>query len=285
MGEEEITGPGEGSGEGPLTVTISPPRPEAIEPSETRAVVLGPHWRLRRALVTSAVFLAVWLLMVALLHTGTPAIVYFALLLPFYVVALYFALRAPKALRRKRERTLRERLTFTNRLTLAILAFIAIYIPFTFVSNRVIPFAPVVEFFVFVAALYLLYRLVGRSVGVAPSLEALPPPTHRRHKQVVLPIDDPHYQRTLFLNYEFVDRGRGGRGLARRLDNAMEALGVAEPRRRSILEDLEDYHEGLHLGLGLTRRSRERRRGRRDRRSQLLGTVYNRFNLELEQGA
>lgn len=280
--EEEITGPGQGGGEASAEVTIEQPRVDDISRAESAELAIGPYWRHRRFLVTSAVYIGVWLLMVALIQTGTPPSVYFVMLLPFYIVTLLIAMRTPKQFRKKKEKTLRDRLSFTNRLTLAILAFIAIYIPFTFISNRIIPYAPIVEFFVFIAAIFLLYRLVGRSVGVAPSLEALPPANHRRHKQVVLPIDDPHYQRTLFLNYEFVDRGRGGRQLSKRLENAMESLGVNPERRRDILEDLDGYHEGFHWGL--SRRGREKNQSRRERRSQLLKTIYNKFNLELEQG-
>lgn len=287
--EEEITGPGEGGvGEAPAQVTIEQPQiasqSGAALDAETSDIVMGQHYKRRRFLITSSVFLGLWLLMIAFIQTGTPPSVYFVMLLPFYIVALLFALRKPKALRQKRK-TQRERLTFTNKLTLAILAFVAIYLPFTFISNKIIPYAPIVEFLLFIGVIYLLFRLVGRSVGVAPSLEALPPANHRRHKQVVLPIDDPHYQKTLFLNYEFVDRGRGARTLAKRLESAMEAIGIKEERRRSIVEDLEDYHEGFSLGMGLTRRAREKNRGRRDRRNQLLKTVYNKFNMELENRA
>ena len=287
--EEEITGPGQGGvGEAPVEVTVepaniaSPSRPGIDE--ESTAIAMGEHYKLRRFLITSSVFLGLWLLMIAFIQTGTPPSVYFVMLLPFYIVALFFAMRKPKALRQK-PKTQRERLTFTNKLTLAILAFVAVYLPFTFISDKIIPYAPMVEFLLFIGVLYLLFRLVGRSVGVAPSLEALPPANHRRHKQVVLPIDDPHYQKTLFLNYEFVDRGRGARTLAKRLESAMEAIGIREERRRSIVEDLEDYHEGFSFGLGLTRRAREKHRGRRDRRNQLLKTVYNKFNMELENRA
>jgi hypothetical protein len=287
-GDDEITGPGEGGvGEAPAQVRVEPATLEgtnAAAAEETREIVQGRHYRLRRFIITSASFLGLWLLMIAFIRTGTPPSVYFVMLLPFYAVTLIFALRKPKS-RRLEQKSLKDRLTFTNKLTLALLAFVAIYIPFTFISNRVIPYAPVVEFLLFIGVLYLLFRLVGRSVGVAPSLEALPPANHRRHKQVVLPIDDPHYQRTLFQNYEFVDRGRGARGLAKRLDDAMEAVGIPDDRRAHIVEDLHDYHEGFSLGLGLTKRSRERNRGRRERRTQILKTVYNKFNLEMENRA
>ncbi len=287
--EEEITGPGEGGvGEAPAQVLVDRPQitgqPQSVADKETSEIVIGQHYKLRRFLITSSIFLGVWLLAIALIQTGTPPSVYFVMLLPFYIIALIYALRKPKALRHK-QKTQRERLTFTNKLTLAILAFVAVYLPFTFISNRIIPYAPIVEFLLFIGVLYLLFRLVGRSVGVAPSLEALPPANHRRHKQVVLPIDDPHYQKTLFLNYEFVDRGRGARTLAKRLESAMEAVGITDERRRSIVEDLEDYHEGFSFGLGLTRRAREKNRGRRDRRNALLKTVYNKFNMELENRA
>jgi hypothetical protein len=281
--DEEITGPGEGGvGEAPAKITIEPPVSADTE-LETKSVVMGEHYRLRRFVITTACLFGFWLLSLAILKIETDPIFYFIVLLVPYGIILAFALRKPKALRK--EKTIRDRLSFTNKLTLAILAFVAVYIPFTFVSNKIIPLAPLVEFGLFIAVLYLLFRLVGRSVGVAPSIEALPPANHRRHKQVVLPIDDPHYQKTLFLNYEFVDRGRGARTLAKRLESAMEAVGIDEPRRRRIVEDLEDYHEGFSLGLGLTRRSREKNRGRRDRRNQLLKTVYNKFTLELENRA
>ena len=219
--------------------------------------------------------------MLAFIQTGTPPSVYLVLLFPFYLVTLALALRTPKRLRKPAAKKTRRGLSFQNRVIAVLLAFGAIYLPFTFISNRVIPYAPLVEFFVFVGVLFILYWLVGRSVGVAPSLEALPPAAHRRHKQVVLPIDDPHYQRTLFLNYEFVDRGRGAKSLARRLDAAMEAVGVDPVRRGSIVEDLSDYHEGWSFGF--TRTSRERRVRGRERRGQILKTVYTRFNQELEQ--
>lgn len=269
-----------------VAVTVGPRRPtdDALAEEEERIIRLGAHWRRRRFLITTTIYLVLWFLMVLLIQTGTPPVVYGVLLLPFYLITLLIGLRKPKGLRRD-QRPLRARLSFTNKLVLSIVVFLAIYIPFSFVSNRIIPFAPVVEFLLFAGILFLMYYLIGRSVGVAPSVEALPPPSHRRHKQVVLPIDDPHYQRTLFLNFEFVDKGRGGRSLARRLDGAMEAFGVEPAARETILEELEDYREGFHLWFGLTRRGRERRRRNHERRNQVLRSVYAKFNQALEQSA
>ncbi|MBI2078503.1 MAG: hypothetical protein HYT80_09075 [Euryarchaeota archaeon] len=264
---------------------MSPPEPPA-QPSaaalEEGALQLGPHWRLRRFIITTAAYLGTWMLMIAFLTAGTEPAVYLVLLLPFYLLTLLFALRTPKRFRRA-EKKKKPTLSFQNRLIGVLLLFVAIYLPFTFISDKIIPFAPLVEFFVFLGILLILYWLVGRSVGVAPSLEALPPAAHRRHKQVVLPIDDPHYQRTLFLNYEFVDKGRGAKTLARRIESALEAFGVDAARRASIVEDLSDFHEGWSMAF--TRRSRERRRSGRDRRSQILRTGYTRFSQELEQTA
>lgn len=267
-----------------MAVTVGTQRPtdEALAEEEERLVRLGPHWRRRRFLITTTIYLVLWFLMVLLIQTGTPPVVYGALLLPFYLTALLLVLRKPKELRRD-QRPLAARLSFTNKLVLSIVVFLAIYIPFSFISNRVIPYAPVVEFLLFAGILFLMYRLIGRSVGVAPSVEALPPPSHRRHKQVVLPIDDPHYQRTLFLNFEFVDKGRGGRTLARRLDGAMEAFGVEPLTRESILGDLVDYREGVRFWLAFTRGGRQRRRRNQERRNQVLRGVYTKFNQALEQ--
>lgn len=269
----------------------SPPEPPVaeeapaldVESAEDKAVKLGANWRQRRFLITSTVFAAIWLLMVALIQTGTPSVVYAVFLAPFYLLTLALALRTPKQLRRTIKRTGASRLSWTNRLTIAVALFIALYLPFSFVSNRLVPYAPVFEFFVFTFGLFILYRFVGRAVGVAPSHEALPPATHRLHRQVILAIDDPHYQRTLFLNFEFVDKGRGGKALAKRLDDAMESVGVDVERRRPVVEELEEYREGWRFGFG--RGGKERRRTHRERRAQLLSTVYAKFSQVLENSA
>lgn len=263
------------------------PRPEPaaldIESAEDKAIQLGAHWRRRRFLITLTVYAATWFLMVALIRTGTPSIVYAVFLAPFFLLTLAIALRTPKALRRAQKRTRASRLTWTNRLTIAVAVFVALYFPFSLLSARLVPYAPVFEFFFFAVGLFILYRFVGRAVGVAPSHEALPPATHRLHRQVILAIDDPHYQRTLFLNFEFVDKGRGGRTLARRLGDAMASVGIDEPRRNAVIEDLEEYRPGFRFGFG--RGGRERRNSHRERRAQLLSTVYAKFNQALEQSA
>jgi hypothetical protein len=283
--ETSLAEPGEARVPPPVIAVPPPERAEATGiAAEDRAVKLGTHWRRRRFWITTSVYGAVWLLMIGLIHTDTSSSsLFLVFLLPFYAMTLLLVLRRPRALRAREKRTVGDRLTWTNKLSLSILTFIAIYLPFTFISNRIIPFAPMVEFFLFAAVLAFLYRIVGRSVGVAPSVEALPPASHRLHKQVILSIDDPHYQQTLFLNYEFVDKGRGAKTLAKRLENAMEAVGVTTERRQAIIDDLEHHHEGFHFGAGLTRRSRERNRGRRERRNQILRSVYVKFNQALEQ--
>ena len=271
----------------PPTIEVPPPQ-EAIAKQtaeESLALKLGPNWRARRFWITTAAWAMVWLLSVALIHTESGPVTRLFVVLPFYLLTLYFALRRPKALRPKEKTRLADRLTWSNNLLIAIAVFVGVYSIFSFVSNRIIPYAPMVEFFLFAAVIWFLYRTVGRSVGVAPSIDALPPSSHRLHKQVIVAFDDPHYQQTLFLNYEFVDRGRGGKTLAKRLENAMEAIGIAADRRKAIVDDLEHFHDGVHWGIGLTRGGRERQRRRRERRSQVLRSVYTKFNQVLERNA
>jgi hypothetical protein len=271
----------------PPTIAVPPPEEAVAKQAaeESLAVKLGPNWRRRRFWTVTAVWAMIWLLSVALIHTESGPLVRLIPILPFYVITLLVALRRPKALRPQEKPKIADRLTWTNKLAISIGVFVAIYIPFTFVSNKIIPYAPMVEFFLFAAVIWFLYRTVGRSVGVAPSIDALPPSSHRLHKQVIVAFDDPHYQQTLFLNYEFVDRGRGGKTLAKRLENAMEAIGIAAERRKNIVDDLEHYHDGIHWGVGLTRGGRERNRRRRERRSQVLRSVYTKFNQVLERNA
>lgn len=241
-----------------------------------------PPGKARRLLVTTAVFAALWLAGIPLLRTSGSPTLLLIVLLPVYLVTLLFVLRTPKQRRRPKGRLL-ERLGWQGRLMTGVAVFLAVYIPFTFVSNAVIPFAPLVEYVLFALLLLVLLRLAGRSSGVAPSLEALPPPHHRLHQQVVSPIDDAHYQNTLWLNYSFVEKGRGGRHLARRLDQILESNGVAPARRTQLLEPLAGYREPARLAF--TRRGRERRTAGRERRSQMLEALFVRLNQELEQPA
>lgn len=165
----------------------------------------------------------------------------------------------------------------------SIAVFLALYVPFAFFTDEIIPYAPIVEYVLFTLAILVLVRLAGRSLGVAPSLDALPPPSHRLHQQVVAPLDDAHYQRTLWLNYNFVEKGKGQRHLAKRLETLLSTNGIDTTRQADILAPLERYEEPFVLGL--TRAGRARRRVAREQRSGVLQRVFDRINHELETTA
>jgi hypothetical protein len=247
----------------------------AAEEQETLRLQSG--WRLRRVLITTASFLAVLLFVVFFIHVEGAVGGALFLLTPLYGLTLLLVLRKPRPKRKKARKSLKERLTWQSKVVAALLVFLIVYLPFTFISNRVIPYAPLVEYLLFAGAMFVLYRLIGRSVGVSPSLEALPPPSHRTHRQVVGAIDDPHYQKTVFLNYDYVVKGRGGRGLAHRLERLMEANGVPDERRKAILLPLEEAGGGLvDLSVG------RRRQRRQERRQHALDVVIGRMTTELE---
>lgn len=255
-----------------------------IDVGEEMAIKYNPHWKRRRVLVASAVFLALWLGSIAFIHAGQGLFAALYLLVPLYLLTLPLILKTPKKYRRFQPRkTLADRLTWQARLMIAVVIFLALYVPFTFFSNAVIPYAPIFEYLLFALAVLLLLRLAGRSVGVTPSLEALPPPSHRLHQQVVAPLDDAHYQRTLWLNYGFVEKGKGQRHLARRLEAILDANGVPAENKAEILEPLDAYREGF--AWGLTRAGRERRRSGKHQRTQVLERVFERINRALENPA
>jgi hypothetical protein len=145
------------------------------------------------------------------------------------------------------------------------------------VSNKVIPLAPLVEYLLFAVAIFVLYRLIARSVGVSSSLQALPPPTHRTHRQVVGAIDDPHYQKTVVLNYNFLERGKGAKSLTGRLERVLLVAGVPPDERHVVLEPLEPFTGGL---LDLFRGRRGSRQ--RERRETALRTTFDRFTKSME---
>lgn len=252
-----------------------------IEISEEQAVKFSPGWRRRRVIAISATFLGIWLLAIALIHVPGVPFGAFILLLPIYLVTLAIAARRKRPKTKLKKKPLLERVGWQTKMITAIIIFLAIYIPFAFVSNRIIPYAPLVEYLLFALAIFILYRLIGRSLGVAPSPEALPPPAHRTHQQVVGAIDDPHYQKTVILNYNFVERGKGGRALTHRLERILEENGVPETRRQEILEPLERSGGDGLFGV-LTRGGRSRRERRRMRRESALRNALNQLNKELE---
>lgn len=238
------------------------------------------HWKRRRFLTTTFVFFALWLGVLAIVHIEGALLAALLLLLPLYLLTLPFVLRTPKALRAKH--SVVDRVSWRARLMISVLVFLILYVPFTFFSNEVIPFAPLIEYMGFALLLLLLLRLGAASEGLAPSLEALPPPTHRLHQQIVAPIDDAHYQRTLWLNFAFVEKGKGAKDLSRRLDHILQANGVRPERRREILAPLE-AEEATRFTW--TKRGRERRAAGRERRSQVLEAVFRSLTHELEQAA
>lgn len=249
--------------------------------SEEETVKFGGRWRRRRVIAISAAYLGIWLLAIALIHVPGTALGAFILLLPAYLITLAVAARKKRPKPKKTKPPLLSRVGWQTKVISAILIFLLIYIPFAFVSNRIIPYAPLVEYLLFAVAIFILYRLIGRSLGVAPSPEALPPPSHRAHQQVVGAIDDPHYQKTVILNYNFVERGKGGRALRHRLERVLEDNGVPEARRQEILEPLERSGGGGLFGF-LGRGGRARRERRRMRRESALRNALNRMNKELE---
>lgn len=252
--------------------------------AEDHAIKYHPHWRARRVAATTAVFVGLWAGSILFVHAGQSAFAALFLLVPLYLVTLPLVLRTPKRYKRyQKPKSLAERLNWQARLMIACGVFLALYVPFSIFSNAIIPYAPIFEYFLFTLTILLLLRLAGRSLGVAPSLDALPHPTHRIHQQVVTPIDDPHYQKTLMLNYGFVEKGRGHRALAKRLETLLGSNGVPDDRRTEILRPLEAHREPF--GWALTRRGRERRRAGRDLRGQTLESVFATIQRELETRA
>lgn len=258
--------------------------PEVQAAMEEHDIKFNPHWKRRRVLITTTVYVLLWAGSVAFIHAGQGIFAALFLLVPLYILTLPLVLKTPKKYKRfKKSKSLGERIAWQARLMISVVVFLALYLPFTFISNEVIPYAPIVEYLLFTFAVLLLMRLAGRSIGVAPSLDALPPPSHRIHQQVVAPIDDTHYQKTLWLNYAFVEKGKGQRHLARRLESLLDANGVRPERKAEILEPLESYREGF--AWGLTRAARERRHASRETRGHVLESVFARINRELENSA
>lgn len=234
----------------------------------------------RRLSITSVVFLVLAVLVLLTSEGGFASVLLFVV--PLYLLCLPFVLRTPKRLR-GRKPALADRMGFASKLMTTVAVFLAVYLPFTFFTNSIIPYAALVEYVLFAFLLFLLLRLGARTVGIAPSIEALPPPSHRLHQQVIAPIDDAHYQRTLWLNFSFVEKARGGRGLAKRLDEVLASNGVAPERRTALLAELHTVDD--EGGLRLLGRSRERRASDRQRRVQVLDRLFDNLNRELENRA
>lgn len=252
----------------------------ALRTTEEQELHKGQHSKARRLLVTTAVFAGLFFLGIATSDASSAEFL-LLVLIPLYLLTLPFVLRTPKRLRRAKP-PLAERLDWQAKLMTSVVVFILIYLPFLFFTDKIIPYAALVEYSLFAFLLTLLLRLSGRSVGVASSLDALPPPTHRLHQQVVAPIDDAHYQRTLWLNYSFVEKGRGGQALGKRLDEILEGNGVEATRRAELLAPLSEFPEH---GFRFSRRGREKRSKDRDVRAQALDQVYAQLTRELEQYA
>lgn len=260
-------------------IETSPGVEVAVEEQE---IMDARRSRRRRFWITTAVYLLLWIGSMIFIHAGEGALFSFTVLAIFYVLTLPFVLRTPKRLRGKKPKLV-DRMGFYSKLMTSVAAFLLVYLPFTLFTNAIIPFASLVEYVLFALLVFLLLRLGARSVGVAPSLEALPPPSHRLHQQVVAPIDDAHYQKTLWLNFSFVEKSRGGRQLAKRLDEILEHNGVEAERRATLLGELQSYQDtgGLHLFGG----GRERRQQERERRARVLERLFGQINQELEQTA
>lgn len=249
---------------------------------EERELAAHRRSKRRRFWVTTLVYGLLFLGSLVFVHAGQSALFSLTVLGVFYLLTLPLVLRTPRRLRGRKPKGL-ERMGFAAKLMTSVAVFLAVYLPLTLVTNKIIPFAPLVEYVLFALLLFLLLRLGARSIGVAPSLEALPPPSHRLHQQVIAPIDDAHYQRTLWLNFSFVEKARGGKGLAKRLDELLEANGVPPERRGQLLGELNAYDDGG--GLRLFGRGRERRASDRDRRAQMLERLFANLNQELEYRA
>lgn len=249
------------------------------EGDEELALARAYHTRRRRFWTTTVVFGVLWLGSIAFVDTGQGPLSPLLFLLPIYLLTLPFVLRIPKRLKKSKTKMV-DRLHWHTRLMIAVVIFIGAYIPFMIFSGAIIPFASLVEYGLFTLLLFFLLRLSGRSAGVAPSVHALPPATHRLHKQLVAPIDDAHYQRTLWLNYSFVEKAKAGRQLERRLDELMESNGVPEDRRLDVLGELNQYHQE-----GGRRFRRAGGAPDRDRRTRVLEQVYAKLNHELENAA
>jgi len=260
-------------------IETSPGVEVQVEESELEA---ARRTKRRRFWTTTIVYVLLWICSLVFIHAGQNPVFSLVVLGIFYLLTLPFVLRTPKRLRGKKPKLV-DRMGFYSKLMTSVAVFLAVYLPFTIFTNAIIPFAALVEYVLFALLIFLLLRLGARSVGVAPSLDALPPPSHRLHRQVVAPIDDAHYQRTLWLNYSFVEKAKGGRHLAKRLDEILEDNGVEPQRRATLLAELSAYEDegGMHLfGAGRTRRDQER-----ERRSRLLERLFAQVNQELEQSA
>lgn len=249
---------------------------------EEREIAQARQSKRRRFWITTVVYLLLWIGSIVFIRAGESAAFSFAVLAVFYVLTLPFVLRTPKRLRGKKPKLV-DRMGFYSKLMTSVLVFLVVYLPLTLFTNTIIPFAALVEYVLFALLIFLLLRLGAKSIGVSPSLEALPPPSHRLHQQVVAPIDDAHYQKTLWMNFSFVEKSRGGRQLAKRLDEILERNGVQPDRRGTLLAELSAYDDGggLHLFGG----SREHREQERERRARVLERLFAQINQELEQAA
>jgi hypothetical protein len=249
---------------------------------EERELEQARRSKRRRFWVTTAVYAALWVCTLVFIHAGQNPLFSLAVLGVFYLLTLPFVLRTPKRLRGRKPKLV-DRMGFYSKLMMSVAVFLLVYLPFTLFTNAIIPFAALVEYVLFALLVFLLLRLGARSVGIAPSIEALPPPSHRLHQQVVAPIDDAHYQRTLWLNFSFVEKSRGGRQLARRLDEILDHNGVEPARRATLLAELSAYEDGG--GLQLFGAGRGRREQERERRARLLERLFAQINQELEHTA
>lgn len=262
----------------PLETRIEAGPGIAVQDEET-ALRRQRRSRRRRFWTTTSVFLALYVASLLTVDTAGNPFVILVLLVPVYLLTLPFVLHTPKHVK-GRKQPLLEQVDWLTRLMTGVVVFLILYIPFTFFSNEFIPFASIVEYLIFALLLFIILRVAGRAAGVAPSADALPPPTHRLHRQVVAPIDDVHYQRTLFLNYAFVERGRGSKDLAKRVEQVLAENGVPDQRRNEILRELYDYRDAS--GFSFLRRSRQGRATDRDRRTRLLDTLFVKIRQELE---
>lgn len=266
----------------PVETTIETTEGVEVQRDEEAQMARLAFNRPRRFWGTTFAYLGLWVASILLVDTGQGPTGPLFFLLPLYLITLALVLRTPKKYRGKMANKF-EATAWQTKVMVTIVVFLCIYIPFTLVSGFIIPFASLVEYVLFAVLLYALLRLSGRGAGVAPSAAALPPPSHRLHQQVVAPIDDAHYQRTLWLNFNFVEKGKGSRHLAHRLDQVLESNGVADGRREEILGELRDWRDS---GTGVfVRTGSERHRRGRDRRADALARTLTRITQELERTA
>jgi hypothetical protein len=237
-----------------------------------------PLWRWRRAVVATLVFLGLWILGITFIDVEGIGSALLVLLVPLWLVTAAIVARPKKE--SQDGKGFFGRIGWQTKLVGVIAAFILIYLPFTFISDKIIPYAPLVEYALFSLALFILYRLMARSVGVAASGEALPPAHHRTHKQVIGAIDDPHFQKTVLLSFAFVERGKGARTLIHRLDSVMAVNGIPDERRSEILSPLDTGGRGFFLVM--TAAGRARRKKAQERRAMALRSVFTQFNKALE---